>query len=134
LIYAAEALVDYLGDTVGPLVRILFGPDSQTDSEEELKKKHNNYYDNVLPEKLIYLENFYQKHTEDGEYLVGKIMTIADFLWIEFYFNVFLAKERKDYAVGVLDKVPKLKKYFENRTEKDWKEYLAIRKPTTSGF
>jgi len=131
LIYAAEALVDYVRDTVVPLVRIIFG----SESEEEKKEKYKNYYENVLPDKLEMLERFYEEYSGDGEYMVGKVMSIADFIWLDFYWNVFLAKERKEYVGSVLEKRLKLKKYWESRTEKDWKEYLAKRPESTScGF
>jgi len=126
MIYAAEALVDFRWDATEPILKSIFVPDS-----EEKRANLKSYYENVLPEKLKYLNEFYKKYSGGNGYLVGKTMTIADFVWLDFYFRIFLESERKEYGEKVLGEFPELKKYWEERSEKDWKEYLAKRPAST---
>jgi len=120
-VYACEALCDFRSDVQKGLIRLVFIQDP-----EEKKKAATNFFENDLPVFLKSLESFYKNQTGGTGYMVGKTMTMADIIWVDFYVDVLVHPDRKEMGEQVLSQFPELKKYFEMRVQ-DFKEYLAVR-------
>jgi len=120
-IYDCECISDFRTDVMRGLIKTMWIQD-----EKEKKKATAVWFEIELPPLLNTLEAYYKKVNGGQSYFIGKIMTMADFIWIDFYTNVIIHPDRKELGEKTLESFPELKKYFETRVV-DFKQYIEKR-------
>ncbi len=100
---------------------------SYFDDPEAKEKYRSDFWESQLPKRLAFIEKILESNTSG--FLIGDQMTLADFSLVDFGSRVMFDKQWIKRAEPVLEKVPKVKGYFQKRFEDPkFKAYLD-RKP-----
>ena len=125
-IYQAEAAFDFVEDiiySISPLLlNFMRDPEKKTDAIEE-------HFKNILPGLVTPLSNILKQNTTGSGFFVGKSLTIADFVVVNFATRILTHPNRIAFSKLILDANPELTAYIKKITEGEFfKEYLSTRK------
>jgi glutathione S-transferase len=94
---------------------------------EKQKAFYEKYLTEMLPATLQRLEQLYVENESNGDYFVGKRMTMADFFALSFLSVMVYHKDRIDKTKVAQESAPKIHKYWITRKE-DFGDYFETRK------
>jgi glutathione S-transferase len=118
-------IIFLISDLSSKLISILV-PSNKEEEDNQIENL-KSFTAEFLPTALKSLENTLIRLNENDEgnnYFIGKKLSLADFAFGTFYYQLFFHPLRKDLLLPIgREHSPKLMRYIENLVDKEFKEY-----------
>ena len=121
-VYQVESTKDYVEDLLGKFA-------GYWREQDPVKKQafHDDFLTNTLPAVLPGLNRIVKENTTGSGFLVGKNLSLADFVVAEWATKFVTHKDRIALAQPALDANPEFAAYLKALVEGEFKEYFATR-------
>ena len=123
--YRVDNLLDLMGDFYTAILKVHF-----TKDEEEKKRGHEDQLINHYPKFFGFWD---KKLTENSsqDFLVGDSATIVDFTYLSVISELLNNKQERENMLGILDRFPTLKAYFQTRRDAQAAYFESTSKSTS---